>query len=179
MKKIVAKYMFKRLAKNIDSNRERAVVNLSEAQSVGILFFDNNAQTKQQVEELIAYLKQRNIKAKALGYVNQKELDDKHKSNQTYTYFSNKDCNWYGKPKGPVITKFVKTPFSILIDLTLKERSALKFISGMSMAKLKVGVAHNQSADLMIDISKNKTLAYFIEELKHYLNLINKQNGTK
>ena len=168
--------MYKRLSGINDNSRQRAVVNLNKAQSVGILFFANDKNLP-QVKSLVQYLKDRKIETKALGYVNQKELGDKHKADLTFDYFCNKDCNWYGKPKGQVIQNFTRTPFNILIDLTLKERPALKFVAGMSFAKLKVGASNNVAADLIIDIKKQKTLEYYIEELKHYLNLINKHHG--
>lgn len=174
MRKIVAKYMFKRLAVINNSNRQRAVVNLNEAETVGILCFAGSDQTVPTLKELVKYLKEKNIVPKVLVYVNQKKVPAKYKSDLVFDYFCSKNCNWYGKPKGPIVNRFTETPFSILIDLTLKDRSALKFVASMSMAKLKVGITGNQSADLMIDVSQNKTLVYLIEELKHYLNLINK-----
>lgn len=165
--------MLKRLTAKTNNQRQRAVVNLKQAQTVGILFLANKQVQVKQVKELVDYLKSFGIQAKALGYAPQKDLDNWHKTNLIFDYYTQKQCNWYGRPKGTAVDHFTQEPFDFLIDLSLRERPALKFVSSMSMAKLKVGIAQLGTADLMIDIGKKGDLDYFIKELKHYLNLIN------
>jgi len=165
--------MLKRLTAKTNNQRQRAVVNLKQAQTVGILFLANKQAQLKEVKELVNYLKDFGIQAKVLGYVSQKDLETWHKTDLVFDYYTQKNCNWYGRPKGTAVEHFIQEPFDFLIDLSLRERPALKFVSSMSMAKLKVGVAQLGTADLMIDIGKKGEVEYFIKELKHYLNLIN------
>ncbi|MCB0804075.1 MAG: hypothetical protein KDB74_13335, partial [Flavobacteriales bacterium] len=64
----------------------------------------------------------------------------------------------------------------LMIDLNLKANFSLKVLSSLSNAKFKVGPNHqygNETFDLTLDIQEQR-LDYLIEQMKVYLNMINK-----
>ena len=65
---------------------------------------------------------------------------------------------------------------NFLIDLNLQENFPCQFLVALSPAHLKVGKFTNSEGfyDLMINIDKGKKIDYFIEQTKHYLELINR-----
>ncbi|NJK86580.1 MAG: hypothetical protein HC906_12035 [Bacteroidales bacterium] len=66
--------------------------------------------------------------------------------------------NWYQKPFGDTIDQFIKTPFDILINLSLDESYPIKYILALSASKFKVGKFFKEPnyMDLMIDVEKEK-----------------------
>ena len=90
--------------------------------------------------------------------------------------FGRKQTNWLGFPQSTQIAGFENTPFDLLIDLTIRKRFPLQVVLGLSQAKFKAGYCtgmHN-FYDLSIDIHQNPDPLFLVEQLKKYLNQINK-----
>ena len=66
--------------------------------------------------------------------------------------------------------------FDILINLNIEKCFPLKYISAKTKAKFKIGRYDKKNAaycDMMISTEENISLGKFIEQLLHYLNLLN------
>ena len=87
-----------------------------------------------------------------------------------------KSLNWYYKPVSEEAEKFVASSFDILIDLNLKENFPCKFLIALSPAHFKVGRFSDREEyyDLMIHIDKERKIDYFIDQVTHYLDVINR-----
>jgi hypothetical protein len=155
--------------------RERSIFNLSTAKTCGLVFNATNQSTFEKAKAFVDFLKSKNIKVTAIGFVESKEVKDFYRETIQYKYFSKKNTNWYGKPKNTNVNDFVKVNFDILIDLSLTNDFPLEYISALSLAKFKVGrfTSENADYDFMIDISKNNTHDYLIEQISHYLSILN------
>lgn len=118
---------------------------------------------------------------KALGLSSPKHkiiaftLDDKLEHNKWNTHYSPKDFGWKGKIKDRDLQNFIDEPYDVLICYYKNELSQLKQITAASNANLKVGISKKDERlyDLIIDVSL-KEINVFKQELKKYLNILNK-----
>jgi hypothetical protein len=162
--------------------RNKQLVNLNTAKKVGIVYQLDNDETYRLINNLVNFLQDKNIKVKALGYVKDKYLTQKYLPKMTYDFFYSKNLNWYNKPCGIYVKEFLNENFDIFIDLSLEEIYPIKYISGRTNAKLKVGrfdENNKEILDLMFGVDDKTDLEKFIGEITHYLTLINTQQDVK
>ena len=163
--------------KELKSNqRRKAVSNLEKAKSIGILYEATDADQIKKVEPFVKYFFDLKKDVKALGYVNKKTLDNFHVPKLNYDFFYLKDLNWYYKPQNYIIDNFVKKEYDILINLSDSNCIPIKYLVASSLAHFKIGQFEEgfEIYDLMIKLDKDKGKERLMEEIKHYLNLINK-----
>ncbi|MEE2699969.1 MAG: hypothetical protein VYD71_01220 [Bacteroidota bacterium] len=163
--------------KELKSNkRTKAVSNLENAKSIGILYEATNANQVKKIEPFVKYFFELKKDVKALGYVNKKRLDNCHIPKLNYDFFYLKDLNWYYKPQNYIINNFVKKEYDILINLSDSNCIPIKYLVASSLAHFKIGRFEEgyEIYDLMIKLGKEKREERLMEEIKHYLNLINK-----
>ena len=163
--------------KELKSNkRTKAISNLENAKSIGILYEATDAAQIKKIEPFVKYFFELKKDVKALGYVNKKKLDNHHIPKLNYDFFYLKDLNWYYKPQNYIINNFVKKEYDILINLSDSNCIPIKYLVASSLAHFKIGQFEDgfEIYDLMIKLDKDKGKERLMEEIKHYLNLINK-----
>ncbi|OFX20722.1 MAG: hypothetical protein A2041_01640 [Bacteroidetes bacterium GWA2_31_9b] len=155
--------------------RKTKVYNFDTAKTAGILFSSPDEQSFEHIKEFISFLKSKNIEVTSLGYFPGKKIPDKYLLHPHISLFSKMDLNWYYKPVNASIEQFIQTKFNIFFDLTIYESFPVQFIRKLSNASFKVGkeTTENSDYDLMFNIGKNKSLDFLIEQIKHYLAMIN------
>jgi hypothetical protein len=156
--------------------RKSQFFNFENAKTAGILFCCPDEHAFEAIKEFTSFLKLKNIEVNALCYYPGKKIPDKFLFHNHIDFFSNEDLNWYYKPKNASINQFIGKRFDLFFDLNINEYFPARFISSLSNGSFKVGMEkkENTDMDLMINIDKNKTVTYLIEQIKHYLALINK-----
>ena len=93
-------------------------------------------------------------------------------------YFTLKDVNFFGIPNNLKTDSFLRNKFDLLINLSLKNSFPTKYISLMSKAQFKIGMSYDNNEmdyDLVFKL-KIKSLNYLIENIIHYLEIINHNN---
>lgn len=154
--------------------REVRSTGLGSAKTVGIIYhFD--LKTDNLIREFARFLKEERLKVETLGYISNKELFDKAKPELDYNYFNKKDVNWLYVPQKKECNHFINTEFDILIDCSIRSYLPIRYITSLSKARFKAGsniTYRAEACDLTIDISKEKTIPYLIQQLKHYLSII-------
>ncbi len=178
VRKKAAKYFLEREYKKVQ--RKPEVRNLAQSKNIGILFEIRSEEDLNTVRFFVSQIKERSRKITALGYVTKKELLQSLKSDNEFDFISRLDFNWQLKPNGYVIKNFMSDGFDMLIDLSLHRNIALLRISAFTKAKMKVARfddKQNEYFDLLIDIGKDQSLKYLINQIKHYITKINEQNN--
>ena len=163
-------------------NREIQGMGLGSARSIGIIFNAKDERTFKQIREFSDKLRGGGLrKVKALGFVPKAEVAAFLQSSQDFDFFTREDFNWYYKPQGRKVAGFTSESFDILIDLRLSKFTPLLFIVALSRAHFKVGryrTDFQDFYDLMIDVGDNSELDYFIDQIEHYLQMLDKaENG--
>jgi len=148
------------------------VVNLHQANEVGILFDATNEQNIIWIRRLTEALEKRKKKVSILGFVN-----SKHPNEQiAYPCFSLKDTNWYLHPVQYMPVYFCEKKFDILINAFVHPVETLEYISTFSNARFRVGCFADDKThcyDLMINLKESDSLSEFLNNTLHYLQIIN------
>ncbi|MEC8738402.1 MAG: hypothetical protein VXX63_00805 [Bacteroidota bacterium] len=117
---------------------------------IGVIYAVEDDQ--KEIENLVGVLKSEGKKVKCLGYCSIEKKHNDMISNYLYTYFSKKDCNWYGKPSLQSIQAFTSSDFDLIYALDSKGIFPLEYATMRSMAKLKFGYRNNRFPEL-VDIA--------------------------
>jgi hypothetical protein len=177
IKKKVGKWVFKRELKI--NKRRKEVCNLESAKSIGILYDASSEEQINLVRPFVSFFFDLKKDVKALGFVNAKELSYCHVPKLQYDFFYKKDLNWYYKPQNYIIDNFIKKEHDILINLTDSSVIPIKYLVASSLAHFKIGIYEEnyEIYDLMISLTDDRSQQKLMDEIKHYINLINKKNG--
>ena len=78
--------------------------------------------------------------------------------------------------KKNILDNFVKRDYDILINLCDSSCIPIKYLVAKSIARFKIGMYEENFDiyDLMIELKKEKSIQKLMDEIKHYINLINK-----
>ena len=177
LKQKVGKWVFQRELKT--NMRTKEVCNIENAKSVGILYEATSEDQIKMIQPFISYFFELKKDVKALGYVDAKELSYCHTPKLQYDFFYKKDLNWYYKPQNYIIDNFIKKEYDILINLCDSSVIPIKYLVASSVARFKIGIYEEEYEiyDLMISLKEDKSMRKLMNEIKHYINLINKKDG--
>lgn len=152
--------------------RHKRLAQYGRLNSVGILFdleSRNPGEFYPKILKLINNLGINPSRATILAYV------PKHKKGDyfyEFQHFSDEDLNWFYQPKSDRMKRFVDEPFDLLVHFSEKPVLPLKFITGASKAKFKVGSTAAMTDDVYdfsIKIGAEGSIDDFIREVIHYL----------
>jgi hypothetical protein len=166
------KILLKRLPKN---RRAKKICNFDNAKHIGIVFATNAEHEWIENKQFIEYLQNKNFKVSVLAYLQNKKLIEYYKRISNVDFFSDKELDFFFIPKKNY--NFTNIKFDILIDLSFDIVFPLTYIIAMSKSGFKVGIMnkiHNYY-DFMIDLGTLKNKSLYIEQIKHYLTLLNKE----
>ena len=154
------------------------LVTLSEVNKIGVLFDAKNSQSVIVVKSFLNYLLKKNIDVDILGFIDDVKKDSMYLSTIHINYFKSEDLNMLGIPKSLKTNQFMQNKYDIIINLSLNNSFSTKYLTLMSNSKYRIGVygdIYKFNYDLMFKL-KVQSLDYFIEQLKYYLELIDKNN---
>ncbi len=179
--KLINKIRYSFARRNLQSEyqkliRVRKPYSLDSAQYIALLYNLPDEDTYKKVEEFIKSLNEINIKVKVACYTEQKIIPHYFIPKLLQDIFTVKEVNWYYHPVKPFVKDFLEEEFDLLIDLSLSEHFPLLYLAAMSKAGLKIGrfdETHQDYYDLMIDVPRDASIEFFIEQVMHYLNKIN------
>lgn len=176
LRKSFGRYLLRKKSKAL--KRNVIAHNFSTAKTAGVLFYITDDNSFDYIKEFLNFLKSNNIQVVALGYINSTKTPEELLIRQNINIINKQDLKWNSIPKGEIVDQFINKDLDLLFDLSLKNSFALKYISSLSKASFKISIESNyhNSSDLMINIKKDESLKYFIEQIKHYLGIINHTN---
>ncbi len=157
--------------------RIRESHNLETAKTAGILFTPTDQLSFEQIKQFLTYLGNYKLQIYVLGYIDAKIIPESFLFWKGINLFSRKELSWSMVPKTPVVTDFIDKPFDILLDLSLDDFFPVEYIARLSKSKFKVGrfTSKHSAYDLMFEIESGSNLDAYLDYIKTYLNLINKE----
>ncbi len=165
-------YKFSKALKSLRA--KRSSVDFDRAETVGLLFDATELNNREIVLKFAKSLEKKGKKVRLLGFVNIKEDTD----NLAFPNFNQKSLDLAFMPEKSVETQeFIAKDFDILINLSLDETVPLEYIAAVSNAKFRVGPFTERTVcyELMIDVTKSKSLDAFIHQAQFFLEKMNKQ----
>jgi len=161
-----------------NAKRSRAIMNLKDAKTVGVIFNASDINEVELVKKYITYLRDNGKKVRSMGYVPLKELPGNITTSIDHQCFTLKNVNLYYKPAIDFIGSFVKEEYDLLLDLNITTQLPLVFVAALSKAKCKVGRYSDKYMslyDVMIETDDQKTLKYFLQNVDTYMEMLNKK----
>ena len=148
------------------SERNVCIKNFETASTAGIIWDENDEIAYNKMKKKFD---EKKIKYQAICLSN-----NKYKKCQGI-FITSKDFNFFGMPKNKSLQNFLNSDFDLLIDISLSSSIYVQIIRSFSMAHLKIGWApvNPDYFDITIDIRKKPDSHYLIEQIDHYLNIIN------
>jgi hypothetical protein len=157
--------------------RDKCIHNFTTARSAGILFTCRNEGDFAAVKEFKEFLESEAIETSVLGFVDEMEIPDPFLLRKGFQFFCQKDLKWSKAPGALFVKDFARKPFDILFDLSLEDLFPVHFVLKLSPASYKIGrLVRHKEYDLMIDIEKERSIVYLIEQIRHYLSIIHTRN---
>lgn len=147
---------------------ERKLIPLKKAQTIGLFFESEDTQHNNIIVKFSEYLIAQDKEVQLLGYVPTKEIQKQY----PFPYFNKKDTTWYEKPNSNKSDSFIKTPFDLIINFTIKDSLPLEYIAASSSAKYRVGFnkeENNPNYDLILIPKENHDISTLISNLEKYL----------
>ena len=155
-------------------NRKVKIHNFNTAKTAGIIFNSPDEKSFEDIKHFLSFLSNNELKVIALGYIPSNKIPENYLMRKGINFYCKSDLNWYYKPKNELVDQFINQEFDILFDLSIKNYFTVNYVGSLSKAAFKIGKqSENAYHDLLIDIKANDTIEYLIEQIKHYLNIIN------
>lgn len=155
--------------------RDKAVVNLLEARTIGLVYKVTDERLFNAVKKLIKELSNDKRQVMALGFVDDITIPDYCVAAYSGYYFNRKALNWYKAPKSDYVLTFINKEYDILIDLSTSNDYILRYIIGLSKARFKVGRQRRgveKFLDLMIRMKKSAPFGDYVQQVIHYLTVL-------
>jgi hypothetical protein len=157
--------------------RTRFKDNINNAKTIGLVWDAANPDEFLILSRFCQKMAEKNIEIKIIGYYSGKELPDKLTAIRYLTCLRKEDLNITYRPASQEANTFINTRFDILIDINFRDLFPLRYISYLSAAGFKVGIfdseRENSPFDLMMDFNKTTDINTYLNEVIHYLELIN------
>jgi hypothetical protein len=180
LRMIVGKYFFRK--EQLKMSHDHKLVNLEKAKYIGILYTLDDLPVYDVVTDFVTQLQRQHIEVKALGFVRNRNLISRFLPKLSYDFFSTRDINWFYRPIHNKVKDFINKEFDILIDLSLKDSFTLQYISGLSRSFCRVGKFSEENTnyyDLLFDVNSSLALPDYIQQITHYLTIINHHATSK
>ncbi len=171
-----------RILLNRDSSRvmrDRRIINMSAASRIGVVYMLHDEPVYRKISTYVKKLQDSGKTVKAIGYVESKRLTGQFLPKLSYDFLYPSGLNWNYKPTSTAAKDFIDTDFDILLDLSTEDYLPVLYITAMSKARFKTGLKSEHRSkylDMMIDLGDNEGLDELIEQIDHYLSIINRKN---
>ncbi len=151
----------------VDQHRQRKIYTLQSARTIGLLFDATSEKTRQEVKQYVQELEKNGAHVRMLGYFKSKELPGQH----PFDFFFQKETTWTGQPKSEKAATFLPEKFDLLLCFNPNDERPLEWISTLSPAAMKIGLATERphELDIQMEIPADKGLKYFADQLHLYL----------
>jgi len=158
--------------------RTAKFLNLSEAKEIAVIANIDTIEKYKIISEFIDWIREKGKNVFVVAFVENEEFKKFFEKEKSILFFNKKNITWYGKPRNIKYNEFLEKEFDILIDTSLHQIITFHYLVALSKAKLKVGKYSDKYDyyDFVIDVGDNEDFAFFINQIKHYLCLLNKNS---
>jgi hypothetical protein len=153
--------------------RKEIAYNFETAKTMGVIYpFNDNMETV--LNTLNDIMQRYDIEVVFVTYFPQDKLPEGVSENTpSWIFFSDHECNWFGKPKTMSINNFINKQFNLLVDLSTEFWFPLQYIIVSSHADFKIGRINsetNNPYDFVLLGSNSE--GQFIKDLETYIHKI-------
>jgi hypothetical protein len=163
--------------------RKPYYIDFFHIKTIGIVWDASKTEDFILLSRFYQKMAEQNKEVKIFGYFPGKEFPDKYTAVRFLTCIKRKEVNFFYCPVHPDTESFIKTKFDVLIDINFRENFPLHYVTSLSQAGLKVGLADSKPEsspfDLMISMKNPVNIEKYLEQVLYYLDMINSENAKK
>jgi len=176
MIKHIKKHLLRRCIEKQELSREKKLISLEKAQTVGIICQITDEDSYKEIFTLFTKLQSHTRTVWLMGYIDEMNVPYYCLPQLSADYFSRKNLNWFGKPDFIQLHDFLNKNFDILLDFSLNDLPPLRYILSTTKAKLLVG-ANEYAQDLYDVFIKDEKELDALKLLKTFHNYLLKLTG--
>jgi hypothetical protein len=145
---------------------------------IGILFDATSFDNYKAVLSFDKEMRKLGAKVSILGYQHSKRPTGNYVSDLHNGFINRKDFNWYNACKSQFVSDFIVKEFDALFVISPQNYFPIHYVSLLSLAKFKVGIAgQNQSDfDLMLEIPTKTPFNDQIHYMWKYIEMLSKSS---
>lgn len=158
------------------TRRYKKFNNLHNSHKIGIVWDGSNTTDFEALKDFYHEMQKINIQVDIVCYYPKKILPDEYTLIRYLTCIKSSELNFFFIPQSNDIEEFINTPYEILIDINNNNYFPAKYVTVLSRAEFKVGAEsspYNDMLDMTIKIARLDDPAYYLQQVKHYLEMIN------
>jgi hypothetical protein len=163
--------------------RKASYINFVHIKSIGIVWDASKTEDFIILSRFHQKMAGQNKEVKIFGYFPGNGLPDQYTAIRFLTCLKKKEVSFFYCPVNPDADTFIKTKFDVLIDINFKKHFPLVYVTTLSQAGMKVGLADSKPEaspfDLMISMKSPVTLESYLEQVLYYLDMINSESAKK
>jgi hypothetical protein len=156
---------------------------IGQVKTIGIVWDAARTGDFISLSKFFHMMHERGIDVKIIAYFPGKELPDQYTAQRFLTCIRKNETNWFYLPISQDAELFIRNRFDILIDINFNSELPLSYLTSLSAAGFKVGLFnsyHGDSTfDLMMEIKKPVQIDNYLNEIIHYLEMINSGSTIK
>jgi len=165
------------------TNRKVHYSNISLVKSIGIVWDASRPEDFASISKFYQKMHERKIEVKIISYFPGENLPDKYTAVRYLSFLRRNELNIFYQPDSQESKDFINTKYDILVDINFKNDFTLQFISSLSNASFKVGLLNSEITpspfDLMMEIKKPVDIENYLNQIIHYLEMINAKSAKK
>ncbi len=153
----------------------RSMPSFSSIVEIGIVYNAGKAIQETQVNQIAELLRKDGKKVFTLGFIDAKQLPEKHRFNLSSGYYWKETLTNYNLPDRQKLSSFLNTEFDLLMNLFFEQELPLQAISALSKSKFSMGANISGALpynDFLIDTGEQKEISNLGMQMIHYLKVI-------
>jgi len=151
--------------------------NIGQVKTIGIVWDAARTEDFISLSKFFQKMHERGIDVKIIAYFPGKELPDQYTAQRFLTCIRKNETNLFYLPVSHEAKFFIKNRFDILIDINFSSELPLSYLTSLSAAGFKVGLFNSYQGastfDLMMELKKPVQIENYLNEIIHYLEMIN------
>jgi hypothetical protein len=165
------------------STRKPHYINFFNIKNIGLVWDASRPEEFVLLSRFCQKMAEQKIEVKVLGFYPGKKLPDQYTAIRFLTCLKKNEVDFLYRPVTSESNEFIKNRFDVLIDLNFRKLFPLVYVSSLSEASLKVGLADSKPEsspfDLMISLKNTVTIDEYLEQVLLYLEMINSETVKK
>lgn len=152
--------------------RDRKFAKFVDAAGIGIVFDATDSEDFEKIKGFIRDLKTLSRKVQAVGFVDNKVTPSYLYPKSDIDLFNRKELIWGFKPASPYIQTFLKEKWGLLIDVNMRERVPLFYLSAASAATCKIGRLTDFNLldhEILISLRPEEGLDFYLKQVMRYM----------
>lgn len=157
--------------------RKTSYSGFANVKKIGIVWDASIPEEFPSLSRFCQKMNERSIDVKVIGFYAGKNLPDQYTAIRYLSCFRNNEISFFYLPNSGETDAFINAKFDLLIDINFKKLLPLYYISSLSEARFKVGLAEEEPAsspfDLMIELKYPVDIDNYLNQSLQYLEMIN------